>query len=270
MKKAVTKISITLILISIVILPGCVLNEDDNADVYDGKTDQTVVDLQVQDEDKQQDENTVNVGNIVEIIEEGTADYEFYWEEKGEWLIGQCEPVKELASFSGQSSTISISKSFENRKYEYTEAKDFLHTMIDYDILKHYLKPDNDFGITELFRGSKDDESYYLIYCDEDGYLVRVQGTLYLEYELLSWGGWNELTDQYERTEVECANNRKNQIISDISYQQNTMTYELFFDQQEEADYTAVIQIDEENKISCLFTLYQDQKEVQKLEWGGA
>lgn len=254
-------IIVILMLISMTVLIGCEIREGHSEDIQQQVSDDTTTELQIQDE------KTVNIQGIVDIIEEGLENYELYREEDEEWIIYQCETSDELNDSDEKNSTISISKNFEGKQYDYKEAKDFLYKMIDYDTVRHYQEPDNIYGITEIFGGCKDNESYYLIYCGEDSYLIHIQGSLHLEYELLSWEGRSEIANQYTRQIIECTNEKKNKIISDISYLQDTITYELYFDQQEKAEYTAVIRMDDEAKIKYMFTLYQDQKEIQKLEW---
>lgn len=235
------------------ILAGCSVqkNEDTNSDK------EMIVETEALDGLKIYEENTA--------FERCLYDYHVTKSENDEWIVYECEPIED--TFKEGISTVELKKDFEMKTPAYQEAKSFLLEMLDYNGLRHYQETDNEYGITEIFEAYKDNESYHLIFCGENSYLVHIQGKLHLEAELLPWSWVDDVVSQYSKQTVECAHGAKTKIESDIFYMQKKAVYEFYFSGQQEADYMAVVQMDDNVPKQYTFTLYHEQDEIQIIEW---
>lgn len=198
-----------------------------------------------------------------EILRECLSDYQIHKSENEEWVLYECKP--EGDSLYTEGSTVAVKKEFKEGAFTYETAKSFLKEWIDYDEMWNYTDSDNEYGITELFKASQDDEAYYLIEVGSGSYFVRVQGKLHLQSELELWAS-DYVINQYSETIIECADGIQTHVISDISYGQKKAWYEFAVNENEV--YRAVLECEEgTDAMQYHFLISHEDDEIQNINW---
>lgn len=204
-----------------------------------------------------------NLDILDEILDQCLTDYDINKSENGDWMIYECEPIED--TLYADCPVIEVKKNFTSEILTYEEAKPFFRDIIDYDQMWHYVENNNEYGIGQIFEAAQGNEAYYLLFLENDSFLVHVEGKLRLESELVSQPWDQEVRNQYGREMVECADGIIAQIISDISFVNREARYE--FCLGEEETYQAVLEIEDGEPMQYHFTLYRGNKEMQDISW---
>lgn len=157
-----------------------------------------------------------NLDILDEILVQCLTDYDINKSENGDWMIYECEPIED--TLYADCPVIEVKKNFTSEILTYEEAKPFFRDIIDYDQMWHYVENNNEYGIGQIFEAAQGNEAYYLLFLENDSFLVHVEGKLRLESELVSQPWDQKVRNQYGREMVECADGAIAQIISDISF----------------------------------------------------
>lgn len=255
-----------IILLALLLLMGCGVPQSDDIQLVqdvqqEGNTD-TLVKLEEELSDHQ-DADQKERDILDEILGECLSDYQIHKSENEEWVLYECEPTGDFLYTEG--STVAVKKEFKEGAFTYETAKSFLKEWIDYDAMWNYTDSDNEYGITELFKASQDDEAYYLIEVGSGSYFVRVQGKLHLQSELGLWAS-DYVINQYSETIIECADGIQTHVISDISYGQKKAWYE--FTVNENEVYRAVLECEEGTDATQYhFLISHEDDEIQNINW---
>ncbi len=204
-----------------------------------------------------------NLDILDEILVQCLTDYDINKGENEDWIIYECEPIED--TLYADCPVIEVKKNFTSEILTYEEAKPFFRDIIDYDQMWHYVENNNEYGIGQIFEAAQGNEAYYLLFLENDSFLVHVEGKLRLESELTSQPWDQKVRNQYGREMVECADGAIAQIISDISFVNREARYE--FCLGEEETYQAVLEIEDGEPMQYHFTLYQGNKEMQDISW---
>ena len=204
-----------------------------------------------------------NLDMLDEILVQCLTDYDINKSENEDWMIYECEPIED--TFYADCPVIEVKKNFTSEILTYEEAKPFFRDIIDYDQMWHYVENNNEYGIGQIFEAAQGNEAYYLLFLENDSFLVHVEGKLRLESELTSQPWDQEVRNQYGREMVECADGAIAQIICDISFVNREARYE--FCLGEEETYQAVLEIEDGEPMQYHFTLYRGNKEMQDISW---
>ena len=204
-----------------------------------------------------------NLDILDEILVQCLTDYDINKGENEDWIIYECKPIED--TLYADCPVIEVKKNFTSEILTYEEAKPFFRDIIDYDQMWHYVENNNEYGIGQIFEAAQGNEAYYLLFLENDSFLVHVEGKLRLESELTSQPWDQEVRNQYGREMVECADGAIAQIISDISFVNREARYE--FCLGEEETYQAVLEIEDGEPMQYHFTLYRGNKEMQDISW---
>lgn len=204
-----------------------------------------------------------NLDILDEILVQCLTDYDINKGENEDWIIYECEPIED--TLYADCPVIEVKKNFTSEILTYEEAKPFFRDIIDYDQMWHYVENNNEYGIGQIFEAAQGNEAYYLLFLENDSFLVHVEGKLRLESELTSQPWDQKVRNQYGREMVECADGAIAQIISDISFVNREARYE--FCLGEEETYQAVLEIEDGEPMQYHFTLYRGNKEMQDISW---
>lgn len=204
-----------------------------------------------------------NLDILDEILDQCLTGYDINKSENEDWMIYECEPIED--TFYDDCPVIEVKKNFTSEILTYEEAKLFFRDIIDYDQMWHYVENNNEYGIGQIFEVAQGNESYYLLFLENDSFLVHVEGKLRLESELTSQPWDQEVRNQYGREMVECADGAIAQIICDISFVNREARYEFCLDEEE--TYQAVLEIEDGEPMQYHFALYRGNKEMQDISW---
>ena len=204
-----------------------------------------------------------NLDILDEILDQCLTDYDINKSENRDWMVYECEPIED--TLYADCPVIEVKKNFTSEILTYEEAKAFFRDIIDYDQMWHYVENNNEYGIGQIFEAAQGNEAYYLLFLENDSFLVHVEGKLRLESELVSQPWDQKVRNQYGREMVECADGAIAQIISDISFVNREARYE--FCLGEEETYQAVLEIEDGEPMQYHFTLYRGNKEMQDISW---
>ena len=130
----------------------------------------------------------------------------------------------------------------------------------------HYVENNNEYGIGQIFEAAQGNEAYYLLFLENDSFLVHVEGkasirirtdftTVGSEGQKPVWQGNGGMRGWCHRT----------QIISDISFVNKEARYDFYLGEEE--TYQAVLEIEDAEPMQYHFTLYCGNKEMQDISW---
>ncbi|MBR5800603.1 MAG: YARHG domain-containing protein [Lachnospiraceae bacterium] len=192
------------------------------------------------------------------------SDFVYSKRNSEEWTIFECVPNGD--SFYAEPSTIKVKQDFSLQGCGYEEAKALFSEVIDYYVMWYFESPQNEYGITDVFEAVADNGSkdYYLLKRGDNYYWLLVDGKNNLSINMFSHMWSDDAAMEYRKQVVECIGGKKNRIISNKNNQENRAEYEIYFDNLNEADYTATLLIDSHQ---YTWIIYSGQEEKQRINW---
>ena len=134
------------------------------------------------------------------LIESSLMDYTYSKNIQNDCVMYECNPNEGSWYEAKGASTIEIDNVSDAQLQNYPDVKNYMDEMLNYEVLMHSQKLENEFGISEAYQARGINKTCYVLYLEEETYSILISGRDVLEESMISASSsYEELLEEIEQ-----------------------------------------------------------------------